>query len=86
MPAKLQRNAQIHVCLFLHVEPFQRQDRSSCVVRREESFTLEELKRAGGKLKVKYSAGDRRGTKLDPQRGDRGIPEDPPGSFQLLSS
>ena len=33
--------------LFPHVEPFQREDRSSCVVRREELFTLEELKRAG---------------------------------------
>ena len=29
--------------LFPHVEPFQRQDQSSCVVRREELFTLEEL-------------------------------------------
>ena len=38
--------------LFPHVEPFQRQDRRSCVVRREELFTLEELKRAGGKLKA----------------------------------
>ena len=36
--------------LFPHVEPFQRQDRSSCVVGREELFTLEELKRAGGRL------------------------------------
>ena len=33
--------------LFSHVEPFQRQDRSSCVVRREELFTLEEVKIAG---------------------------------------
>ena len=49
--------------LFSHVEPFQRQDRSSCVVRREELFTLEELKRAGGRLKGKYSAGNRRGAK-----------------------
>ena len=38
--------------LFPHVEPFQRQGRSSCVVRREELFTLEELKRAGGRLKA----------------------------------
>ena len=38
--------------LLPHVEPFQRQDRSSCVVRREELFTLEELKRAGGRLKA----------------------------------
>ena len=30
--------------LFPHVEPFQRQDRSSCVVQREELFILEELK------------------------------------------
>ena len=37
--------------LFPHVEPFQRQDRSPCVVRREELFTLEELKRAGRRLK-----------------------------------
>ena len=39
--------------LFPHVEPFQRQDRSSCVVRREELSTLEELKRAGGRLKAR---------------------------------
>ena len=38
--------------LFPHAEPFQRQDRSSCVVWREELFTLEELKRAGGRLKA----------------------------------
>ena len=38
--------------LFPHVEPFQRQDRSSCVVQREELFTLEELKRAGGGIKA----------------------------------
>ena len=38
--------------LFPHVEPFQRQDRSSCMVRREKLFTLEELKRAGGRLKA----------------------------------
>ena len=38
--------------LFSHVEPFQRQDRSSCVVWREELFTLEEVKRAGGRLKA----------------------------------
>ena len=37
--------------LFPHVEPFQTGDRSSCVVRREELFALEELKRAGGRLK-----------------------------------
>ena len=36
--------------LFPYVEPFQRQDRSSCVVWREELSTLEELKRAGGRL------------------------------------
>ena len=36
--------------LFPHVEPFQRQDLSSCVARREELFTLDELKRAGGRL------------------------------------
>ena len=33
--------------LFPHVEPFQRQDRSSYVVGCEELFTLEELKKAG---------------------------------------
>ena len=38
--------------LFPRVEPFQRQDRSSCVVRREEIFNLEELKRADGRLKA----------------------------------
>ena len=43
--------------LFPHVEPFQRQDRSSCVVRREELFTLEELKRAGGRLKANTAQG-----------------------------
>ena len=36
--------------LFPHVGPFQRQGRSSCVVHSEELFTLEELKRAGGRL------------------------------------
>ena len=43
--------------LFPHVEPFQRQDRSSYVVRREELFTLEELKRAGGRLKARTAPG-----------------------------
>ena len=43
--------------LFPHVEPFQRQDRSSCVVRTEEFFTLEELKRAGGRLKANTAPG-----------------------------
>ena len=38
--------------LFPHVKPFQRQDRSSCVVQREELITLEELKIAGGRLKA----------------------------------
>ena len=37
---------------FSRVEPFQRRDRSPCVVRREELFTLEELKRAGRRLKA----------------------------------
>ena len=36
---------------------FQRQDRSSCVVRSEELFTLEELKRAGGRLKARTAPG-----------------------------
>ena len=39
-------------CMLCILDPFQRQDRSSCVVRREELFTLEELKRAGGRLKA----------------------------------
>ena len=38
--------------LFLHIEPFQRQGRYSCVVRRKELFTLEILKRTGGRLKA----------------------------------
>ena len=42
--------------LFPHVEPFQRQDRSSCLVRREELFTLEELKRAGADCRVTWFA------------------------------
>ena len=44
-----QRVKYIVRSLFTHVEPFQGQDRSSCVVRREELFTSEELKRAGGR-------------------------------------
>ena len=43
--------------LFPHVEPYQRQDRSSCVVRREKLFTLEELKRASGRLKANTASG-----------------------------
>ena len=43
--------------LFPRVEPFQRQDRRSCVVRREELFTLEELKRAGGRIKERTAPG-----------------------------
>ena len=43
--------------LFPHVEPSQRQDRSSWVVRHEELFTLEELKRAGGRLKANTAPG-----------------------------
>ena len=43
--------------LFPHVEPFQRQDRSSCVVQREELFSLEELKRAAGRLKANTAPG-----------------------------
>ena len=33
-----------------------------------------------------YGAGDRRGSKRDPPRGDRGLAGDPSRSFQLLSS
>ena len=43
--------------LFPHVEPFQRQDQSSCLVRRKELITLEELKRAGGRLKANTAPG-----------------------------
>ena len=43
--------------LFHHVEPFQRQGRSFCVAGREELFTLEELKRAGGRLKANTAPG-----------------------------
>ena len=43
--------------LFPHVEPFQRQGRSSCVVRREELFTLKELQIAGGRLKANTAPG-----------------------------
>ena len=43
--------------LFPLLEPFQRQERSSCVVRREGLFTLEELKRAGGRLKANTAPG-----------------------------
>ena len=43
--------------LFPHVAPFQRQDRCSCVVRREELFTLEVLKRAGEWLKANTAPG-----------------------------
>ena len=43
--------------LFPHVEPIQRQERSSCVVRREKLFTLEELKRADGRLKANTAPG-----------------------------
>ena len=43
--------------LFPHVQPFQRQDRSSYLVRRKELFTLEELKRAGGRLKANTAPG-----------------------------
>ena len=43
--------------LFPHVELFQRQDRSSCVVRSEGLFTLGELKRAGGRLNASTAPG-----------------------------
>ena len=48
--------------LFPRVKAFQRQDRSSCVVQREELFTLEELKRAGERLKAKTPVFGRGGT------------------------
>ena len=47
----------IVLSLFPHVGPFQRQDRSSCVVQREELFTLEELKRADGRLNANTAPG-----------------------------
>ena len=43
--------------LIPHIEPFQSQNQSSCVVRREQFFTLEELKRAGGRLKANTALG-----------------------------
>ena len=43
--------------LFPCVEPFQIQERSSCVVQREELFTLEEIKRAAGRLKANTAPG-----------------------------
>ena len=43
--------------LFPHVESFRRYVRSSCMVRREELFTLEELTRAGGRLKANTAPG-----------------------------
>ena len=43
--------------LFPYVEPFQRQDWSSCVARRKGLFTLEELKGAGGRLKANTAPG-----------------------------
>ena len=43
--------------LFPNVGPFQRLDRSSCVVQRKDLFTLEELKRAGGRLKADTAPG-----------------------------
>ena len=40
----------------------------------------------GWEAQGEYSTGDRRSAKGNPQRGDQGIPEDPPRSLQLLSS
>ena len=68
------------------MEPFQRQDRSSCVVRREELFTLEELKRAGGRLKATTAPGIDGVPNEILERGDPSISGDPPRSLQLLSS
>ena len=53
----LDRARYIVRSLFPHVEPLQREDRSSCMVRREELFTLEELQSAGGRLKVNAAPG-----------------------------
>ena len=69
--------------LFLRVEPFQRQDRSSYVVRCEELFTLEELKRSSGRL-TENTASWSDGVPNEILKGDRGIPGDPPRSLQLL--
>ena len=43
-------------------------------------------KESGWKAQSKYSAGDRRSAKRDPQRGDPGIRGNPPESLLLLSS
>ena len=43
-------------------------------------------KESGWEAQGKYSVGDRRGAKRDPQRGDWDIPGDPPGSLQLMCS
>ena len=42
----------------IHVEPFQRQDRSCCVVRHGKIFTLDELQRAGGRIKANTAPGN----------------------------
>ena len=43
--------------LFPYVDSFLRQDPSSCMVHHEELFTLEELKRAGGRHKANTAPG-----------------------------
>ena len=43
--------------LFLHAKSFQRQDRRSCMVRCEDLFILEELRRPGGRLKAHTAPG-----------------------------
>ena len=43
--------------LFPHVGSFQSEDRSSCVIQREELFNLEELKREGGRLNANTAPG-----------------------------
>ena len=52
----LNRVKYIVQSFFPQVESFQRQNRSSCVVRCEELFTFKELKRAGGMLRANTAA------------------------------
>ena len=54
------------------------------MVRCEDLFTLEELRRAGGRPKAHTATGVD-GVLNEFLRGDRGVPRDPSGSLQLLS-